>query len=323
MQWSLFVLILMAVYTCTSGRDIRETRGEKKPPDFHLNRARMQWSLILFILMGQCSFFVCELYEYHFINESKTWSEAQSYCREHYTDLATVSNATDMNKLNGSQNQDGAWIGLRCIYTKSLNTWWCSLPGEEGNNPEKCVLMRDGEWFDFPCTHQCKCICYDGTRKSGKSFSFINNKMTLPEAQNYCREHHTDLVCGVRQLQNEDLRTEADKLILIKEAKTWQDALDYCRKNNSDLVSITNLDQQRQVQEIAKNAVSSHIWLGLRYTCTMDLWFWVTDKLVCYENWASEITTDACDMAAAMGSGGQHKWSKKTDNEKFNFICSK
>ncbi|XP_028420344.1 macrophage mannose receptor 1-like isoform X8 [Perca flavescens] len=260
---------------------------------------------------------------------------------------------------------------------------------EEGNNPEKCVLMRDGEWFDFPCTHQCKCICYDGTRKSGKSFSFINNKMTLPEAQNYCREHHTDLVCGVRQLQNEDLRTEAgsernlwiglfrevykwsdggnfstsycdlqllkdkecrkmcvvkmlngkwsfdecnktkpfycydDKLILIKEAKTWQDALDYCRKNNSDLVSITNLDQQRQVQEIAKNAVSSHIWLGLRYTCTMDLWFWVTDKLVCYENWASEITTDACDMAAAMGSGGQHKWSKKTDNEKFNFICSK
>ncbi|XP_031160283.1 secretory phospholipase A2 receptor-like [Sander lucioperca] len=301
--------------------------------------ARMQWSLILFILMGQCSFFVSELYEYHFINESKTWSEAQSYCRQHYTDLATVSNMADTKRLHGSaQNQDGAWIGLYCIYTKSINTWRWSLPGEEykestskwsngepndnGNDPENCVLMRNHGWFDVPCTHKCKFMCYDGTRKYGKLFHFIDNEMTWPQAQNYCREHHTDLVSGVQQLQHKDFQTEAgskgdlwivlfrevwkwsdgsnfsfsywdpqlfkdkecskmcalsmlngkwsldecnktkpffcydDKVILIKEKKTWEGALDYCGNKHSDLVSITNLHEQRWVQERAKKAGS-------------------------------------------------------------------
>uniref|UniRef100_A0A8C9X782 C-type lectin domain-containing protein n=1 Tax=Sander lucioperca TaxID=283035 RepID=A0A8C9X782_SANLU len=135
--------------------------------------------LTFFLFLGQCSFFVSELYEYHFINESKTWSEAQSYCRQHYTDLATVSNMADTKRLHGSaQNQDGAWIGLYCIYTKSINTWRWSLPGEEykestskwsngepndnGNDPENCVLMRNHGWFDVPCTHKCKFMCYDG-----------------------------------------------------------------------------------------------------------------------------------------------------------------
>ncbi|XP_013763501.1 natural killer cells antigen CD94-like, partial [Pundamilia nyererei] len=78
---------------------------------------------------------------------------------------------------------------------------------------------------------------------------------------------------------------DADKLILIKENKTWEEALDYCRESHRGLVSITNPYQQRWVEVIAKNASSPFVWLGLRYSCTLDLWFWVNDKLVCYEKW--------------------------------------
>ncbi|XP_035531670.1 lithostathine-1-beta-like [Morone saxatilis] len=113
-----------------------------------------------------------------------------------------------------------------------------------------------------------------------------------------------------------------DEVILIQESKTWEEALNYCTENYRDLVSITNRHQQRWVQERAKNASTPFVWLGLRYTCTLDFWFWVSDKLVCYDNWDSPATTDDCVSAAAMDRGGQHKWFKKADTEKFNFICA-
>ncbi|XP_042368633.1 macrophage mannose receptor 1-like [Plectropomus leopardus] len=366
----------------------------------------MQWSLFVLVLMGQCCFFVCELYEYHFIEEKKTWEEARKYCRDHYTDLATVSNMTDMKRLNYSaQKGNGAWIGLY-NETDANRMWHWSLPGVEYNEtehnwadsepndkkkPENCVRIDDDyEWEDAPCTTENKFICYDGlsvnSTEGNKSDQFFcsDKKMTWQEAQNYCREQHTDLISGRKQLdaigqckendtedrwiglfrdtwrwsdgsnvsfrywdldlfKDEDNKTCAmtllngkwssdkcnetkpficydDKVILIKEKKTWNDALDYCRKNHSDLVSITNPHQQRWVQERAKKANTSHVWMGLHYACFMDLWFWVNDCVVCYDNWAPGGRQQGCDRAAAMDKEG--KWFKMSENDTFNFICT-
>ncbi|XP_044040839.1 putative C-type lectin domain family 20 member A [Siniperca chuatsi] len=362
----------------------------------------MQQSLFLLILMGQCSFFTCHLYEYHFIKEEKSWKEAQTYCTENYTDLATVSNMTDMKRLRDSTvKQDEAWIGL---YSNPGNrSWHWSLPGVEFNDNEtewslgepndkggieNCVEMKNPKWEDFPCTDTFKFICYDETKQSNDKFSLINNVMTWPQAQNYCRQHHTDLVSGLNQLKeltdvsysgknlwiglfrdtwrwsdgsnssfrnwdlelfkDEDNKTCAmtvlnrvakwnsddcnktkpffcydDKVILIKQNKTWEEALYYCRENHNDLVSITKPDEQRWVQERAKKADTPFVWLGLRYTCTLGFWFWVSDEVVNYKNWAPGQNMDKCDMSGAIDKGGQHEWFKKVDNEEFNFICSK
>ncbi|XP_047445083.1 putative C-type lectin domain family 20 member A [Mugil cephalus] len=114
-----------------------------------------------------------------------------------------------------------------------------------------------------------------------------------------------------------------DNVILIKENKTWEEALYYCRDNYNDLVSITNLDEQRWVQERAKKASTPFVWLGLRYSCFLDFWFWVSDEVVSYKNWASDGKNDDCDMSGAMDTGGKHQWVKIIDNKEFNFICSK
>ncbi|XP_025761863.1 macrophage mannose receptor 1-like [Oreochromis niloticus] len=114
-----------------------------------------------------------------------------------------------------------------------------------------------------------------------------------------------------------------DKLILIKENKTWEEALDYCRTFHRDLVSITNPQEQGWVQDKASNASSPFVWLGLRYSCTLDLWFWVNDQLVCSEKWGKNGMTEECDVAVGMQSGGQYEWFSQTDNEIFNFVCFK
>ncbi|XP_030609379.1 macrophage mannose receptor 1-like [Archocentrus centrarchus] len=295
---------------------------------------------------------MCHLYEYHFVEEQKTWGEAQKYCREKYTDLAKVFDMVDVRRLcNSTQNQGEAWIGLN--NTGGNRTWHWSLPGvkyTENNSswnlsgrygsesPGNCGRQRH-KWADVTCNKTMWFICYDETRKDSKTLYLIKEFMNWTRAQNYCRYNHTDLASGPDQAEGKEMENlvkfqgpfsawiglfrdswrwsdgsdfsfrlwDTDKFILIKENKTWEQALDYCRKTHRDLVSITDPQEQERVQEKAQNASSPFVWLGLRYTCTLDLWFWVSDKLVCYEKWAREGKTEECDRAVGMDRGGQHE----------------
>ncbi|KAK1890345.1 Macrophage mannose receptor 1 [Dissostichus eleginoides] len=379
----------------------------------------MQWILFVLILMGQCSFFTCHLYEYHFIQEEKSWDEAQKYCREHFTDLATVSDMRDVERLTNSSQTTDAWIGLRSINERDIKEWHWSLPGEhptecdpgcapewhtdepnnKGVNPENCVVMfiPSKKWYDVHCSLKCKFICYNETGQ--QKYFFIDESKNWLQAQSYCRENHTDLVSGLEQINSDEFKERVeelkervkefngqdifnkflwiglfreiwswsdeknfsfrhwdpvsfvdvasktcamttsngkwssdncmdqkhfycydDKVILIKENKTWDDALDYCRAKHRDLVSITDSHQQRWVQEGAKMADTEFVWLGMRYTCTLDLWFWVIDRLVCYDNWAQEDKIEGCDRATAMKRDG--KWYERREGDVLNFICA-
>ncbi|XP_032438336.1 macrophage mannose receptor 1-like [Xiphophorus hellerii] len=370
----------------------------------------MQWSLILLFLMAQCCFIDCQLYQFHYINENKTWTEAQQYCREKHTDLATVTNMKDMKRLINisAGDQREAWIGL-ISKPEFTRTWFWSLSGEKFDESEKnwnnnepsdrgiqgsenCgIVYQNLTWLDQGCKWPEYFLCYDETNNSHK-YHLIKDMKTWQKAQSYCRENHTDLISGTKQRQDEEVKklmnssdrsayfglfrdnwrwsdgssfsfrhwnndfniSESvsilcgltvfndggrwkndtcdkkkpcicydDKMILIKENKTWEDALTYCRENHHDLVTITNMDDQIWIQEKVKNASTDYVWMGLRYTCTLDFWFWVSDEVVIYKNWAEGEPTDDCDMSGAMETGGKHKWRKKIYLDKYNLICSK
>ncbi|XP_069015002.1 C-type mannose receptor 2-like isoform X1 [Embiotoca jacksoni] len=345
--------------------------------------SKMKWSLFLITLMGQCCFITGQVYSYHYINMSKTWSDAQNYCRQKHTDLATVNNMRDMKRLLSKRpvNKEEAWIGLK-NHTEANRTWHWSLPWVEyKENKEKwssgepndqggvenCVRMHNRKWQDVLCSHKLKFVCYNG-KNASKEFFPINEEKTWLEAQRYCRKNHTDLISGVWQtaklFRNETVPADWERfwIGLFRDTWRWSNGLGsyfrhwdvefkdqpgncakimldedglwrngnctekkpfFCyEERTSDLVTITNLDEQRWVQEKAKNASTPFVWLGLRYTCTLDFWFWVSDEVVGYDNWDSE-KTDECDMFGAMKSGGQHEWVKQMDNQTFNFICSK
>uniref|UniRef100_A0A8C9YQQ0 C-type lectin domain-containing protein n=1 Tax=Sander lucioperca TaxID=283035 RepID=A0A8C9YQQ0_SANLU len=123
------------------------------------------------LLSGQCSSVGGQLYEYHFIGKNMTWKAAKEYCRKHHTDLATVSNQADMQRLhNPAKFQAGAWIGLQrdwrwsqpgVEFNESESKWYPGEPNNLGNH-ENCVGMRNDKWNDISCSYIYEFICYEG-----------------------------------------------------------------------------------------------------------------------------------------------------------------
>ncbi|XP_033976090.1 secretory phospholipase A2 receptor-like isoform X2 [Trematomus bernacchii] len=159
--------------------------------------------------------------QYHFVSEAKTMSEAQRYCREKHTDLATVDSMEVVELLNnmaGQYNQS-AWIGLhddRDIWRWSMSDPSFYEPGEiefrrwGGNQPDnwpidQCtILYANTIFYDYDCNARYRSVCFDVTGPNA-AFVLIEREMTWTEGQSYCREHHTDLASVRNQAENQQL----------------------------------------------------------------------------------------------------------------------
>ncbi|XP_067309546.1 lymphocyte antigen 75-like [Pseudorasbora parva] len=72
--------------------------------------------------------------QYHYINARMSWPEAQSYCREKYTDLATVDTMADVNRLVNIVDagySGSVWIGLK----RGTQKRWAWSNGENISSP--------------------------------------------------------------------------------------------------------------------------------------------------------------------------------------------
>ncbi|TNN31197.1 L-selectin [Liparis tanakae] len=108
----------------------------------------------------------------------KTWTEAQSYCREKFTDLAAVENQSDndglLSVLQGLG--DYAWIGLYdtmagwkwALGDEDLNNEYSNWDGMEPNRKmgnETCAHMfNGGKWADSSCLSPRPAVCYYGNK---------------------------------------------------------------------------------------------------------------------------------------------------------------
>uniref|UniRef100_A0A8C6LEL0 C-type lectin domain-containing protein n=1 Tax=Nothobranchius furzeri TaxID=105023 RepID=A0A8C6LEL0_NOTFU len=118
--------------------------------------------------------------------ELKTWLDAQQYCREKYTDLATMESLDDLSRMKANFSYTWAWIGLRDdpkswkgVMGNDTNSWRWSATGKtsetgfcmwlsgDPNNVygnELCVAMYKVPWIDVACGYSNTFICYNGKK---------------------------------------------------------------------------------------------------------------------------------------------------------------
>uniref|UniRef100_A0A667WZ46 C-type lectin domain-containing protein n=1 Tax=Myripristis murdjan TaxID=586833 RepID=A0A667WZ46_9TELE len=113
-------------------------------------------------LTPQC---VCCSSRWILVEGHKTWSEAQSYCRQNYTDLASIRNLTENEEIKGLIS-NSSWIGLFRDGWKwsdgsamSFSKWYHNQPN---GGDERCVASHLGKWDDYSCSHRLYFACYSG-----------------------------------------------------------------------------------------------------------------------------------------------------------------
>ncbi|XP_053088247.1 C-type lection lectoxin-Enh3-like [Pangasianodon hypophthalmus] len=102
---------------------------------------------------------------YILISEAKTWYEAQSYCRQQHTDLASVRSATE-NSVAGGKIYT-SWIGLTRDPWKwsdqttnvSIIKWWAGNADDYLNN-KSCGYLYGGLADLAQCSDIMPFFCY-------------------------------------------------------------------------------------------------------------------------------------------------------------------
>ncbi|XP_053474803.1 C-type lectin 1-like [Ictalurus furcatus] len=207
----------------------------------------MKLNLFLLFLTGLVPVTVSVLrtvpHNYNLMMTTVTWPVAQNYCRVMYTDLATILSDTDWLRFEkeaaSKRLTTNAWVGLYSDLNSwhwSLNdvplnvsyTYWYTGQPDNSGGKETCGLaVPYGAWGDAPCTQLRPFICYNANFSGAARFIGITSPLlTWPEAQTYCRTHHTDLASSLNSSDSNILWQIKQKLeekgMLENTTVTWK-----------------------------------------------------------------------------------------------------
>ncbi|KAG1929752.1 hypothetical protein F2P79_022727 [Pimephales promelas] len=111
------------------------------------------------------------LHEFVYVSKIMSWTDAQKYCRQHYTDLATVEDQEDHDQLLKTVGMGHVWFGL--FRTTSLGPFGWSdhsnstftrwYPGKP--DAQSCAKVLGGFWYDSWCLYTNPFACYFDRRR--------------------------------------------------------------------------------------------------------------------------------------------------------------
>ncbi|XP_068562993.1 macrophage mannose receptor 1-like [Cebidichthys violaceus] len=167
--------------------------------------------------LSSCSHFLPRKY-YH-VNLELTWADAQLYCREKYTDLATIEINDDVSSLRPVLPNGWIWIGM----SDDPKSWKDSM----GNDSNSWRWSATGETSKTGYQNWARGEPSE-TKQTEKTYVFILMKKTWSNARDYCREHYTDLAMIENDKENTEVYSEKPGNItawigLYRVRWTWSD----------------------------------------------------------------------------------------------------
>ncbi|XP_038587257.1 C-type mannose receptor 2-like [Micropterus salmoides] len=260
----------------------------------------MDYGVIIIVLTGALvNVASAQTRQYYFESTPLNWTEAQSFCRQVYTDLATVETISDVSTvLSTTPRYTGkAWIGLydhswkwslsnSSFYGEADTGFRNWAPGHpvSPNGQHNCVLLLNnyyfsyyynyhnflGTWMDMNCNNQYFSVCYNGSVNGASSFVKVNKYLNWTDAQRYCRENYVDLASIQNQAEND---------------------------------------------VITKLAASDFVWIGLHWEQV-----WSDGSTSLFQNWdgGQPDCTGQCVTTVFSDIG---RWSEDSCSLTFPFIC--
>lgn len=126
-----------------------------------------------FLVLDCCSVFRCNLREFFVIDKQMNWHEAQKYCRENHSDLATVYDIKDHQEiknvscshwigLKGNPNGDRRWHWSLPGVKDTAENWREGQPDDNGKTEKNCAFMKNGALTVKSCDKKLHFSCYNG-----------------------------------------------------------------------------------------------------------------------------------------------------------------
>ncbi|XP_051501938.1 putative C-type lectin domain family 20 member A isoform X1 [Myxocyprinus asiaticus] len=107
---------------------------------------------------------------FYYVSVPMNWTDAQKYCKQYNTDLATIYDQKDAMLIQ-TQTMDYTWIGLYRMNDNAPWMWsdqstfnyssWYGQPDQVGDFPICATTYPDGLWDDWPCGNVFPSVCYN------------------------------------------------------------------------------------------------------------------------------------------------------------------
>ena len=285
----------------------------------------------------------------HYIFQGLTWSQAESYCREHDASLVSLHSEKDEKKLfelilKAEQKQnmrDLYWLGLNDRGDNGYSwsdgsgldyiNWHAGQPENTANSEECSELMSKDDaqtsvqegWYSDYCTSPRGVICQ--VARGHK----LPPPPTLPpmvQPDNECMSlaGYGEKWYGITRMVNGD--TNKVCIMVVETDSQYGDTAESkCKEKGGSLVSIHSRDEEEAIVNILRQHKNGQYWIGLRYDYSYDTWeyswSWTDGSALDYENYAQNNPSGEYNQFVYIQTDG--RWFSTDSYTDKPYVCQK